>query len=56
MKAGERFTPELFDTIRALVLDKKIPDPGVIGHAIKPEKITLAMQSPYVVCGSDGAV
>jgi N-acyl-D-amino-acid deacylase len=56
MEAGERFTQELFEKIRALVLDNKIPDPGVIGHAIKPEKISLAMQSPYVVCGSDGAL
>lgn len=56
MKPGDRFTPELFDSIRALVLDKKMSDPGVIGHAIKPEKISLAMQSPYVVCGSDGAL
>jgi len=39
-----------------LVLDNKIPDPGVIGHVIKPDKISLAMQSPYVVCGSDGAL
>lgn len=56
LKAGERLTRELFDRIRGLVLENKLPDPGVIGHAIKSEKISLAMQSPYVVCGSDGAL
>ncbi|MFC2158324.1 amidohydrolase family protein [Acidobacteriota bacterium] len=56
MKAGDRFTLELFDSIRAKVLDGEIPDPMVIGHAIRADKTRLAIQSPYVVCGSDGAV
>lgn len=56
MKAGQRFTQELYDLIRPKVLAREIPDPAVIGHVIKPEKIKLAMQSPYVVCGSDGVL
>ena len=56
IKAGERFTRELFDSIRAKVVDGEIPDPMVIGHAIRADKARLAIQSPYVVCGSDGAV
>jgi len=56
MKAGDRFTQELFDLIRPKVMARKVTDPGVIGHVIKPEKVKLAFQSPYVVSSSDGLV
>lgn len=56
MKSGDRFTQELFDSIRGLVVDKKIADPGIIGHVIRPDKVQLAMSNPFVVCGSDGGI
>jgi N-acyl-D-amino-acid deacylase len=56
MKAGDRFTEELFYSLREKVLNEEIPDPMVIGHVIRPDKVELAMKSPYVVCGSDGAL
>jgi len=57
LEAGSRFVDEAqFWYIRGKVLDGTIPDPGVIGHVIKPEKVKLAMQSPYVMSGSDGSV
>ena len=56
MEAGDRFTMELFESVRKRVLDGEVPDPMVIGHAIRPDKARMAIKSPYVVCGSDGAV
>ena len=56
LRAGERFTQELFEEVRNLVLNDKINDPFVIGHIIKPEKVRLAMLNPYVMICSDGAV
>jgi N-acyl-D-amino-acid deacylase len=56
MHAGDRFTQELFDLIRPKVRAGEIPDPGVIGHVIKPEKVKLAMQTPFIMSGSDGSV
>ena len=56
MKAGERFTQELFEKVRNLVLNAKINDPSVIGHIIVAEKVKLAMLNPYVMICSDGAV
>jgi len=56
MEAGDRFTQELFDFIRPKTLEGKVSDPGVIGHVIHPDKIKLALQSPFVVAGSDGVV
>jgi len=56
MHRGDRYTQELYDRIRALVLEGKIPDPRVIGHVIKRDKVKLAMLNPYVMIGSDGAV
>jgi len=56
MHRGDRYTQELFDRIRPLVLEGKIPDPAVIGHVIKRDKVKLAMSNPYVMIGSDGGV
>ncbi len=54
MKRGERYTQESFYRIRALTMDGKIPDPFVIGHVIKQDKIQSAMLNPFVMIGSDG--
>ncbi len=56
LKRGERFTKELFYKIRSLVMDGAIPDPFVIGHVIKKDKIELAMLNSFVMIGSDGGV
>jgi len=56
MRRGDRFTQELWNLVRPLVLKGKIPDPRCIGHAVKPEKVKLALLKPYVMIGSDGRV
>lgn len=56
MRAGERFTQELFEQVRKSVLKGVIDDPFVIGHIIRPEKVKLAMLNPYVMICSDGGV
>jgi N-acyl-D-amino-acid deacylase len=56
MRAGERFTQELFERVRKLLLKGVIDDPFVIGHIIRPEKVKLAMLNPYVMICSDGCV
>lgn len=56
MRAGDRFTQELFEEIRNLVLNGRINDPSVIGHIIMPEKVKVAMLNPYVMICSDGCV
>lgn len=56
LRAGERFTQELFKDVRTRVLNGEINDPFVIGHIIMPEKVKLAMLNPYVMICSDGAV
>lgn len=56
MKAGDRFTQELFKHVRTQVLNGKINDPFIIGHIIRPEKVKQAMLNPYVMICSDGCV
>jgi len=57
LEAGSRFVDEAqFWYVRGKVRDGTIPDPGVICHIIKPDNVKLALQSPYVMCGSDGSV
>ena len=56
MRTGERFTQELFERVRELVLEGVIEDPFIIGHIIRPDKVKLAMLNPYVMICSDGGV
>lgn len=57
MEPGSRFKDkEQFYFVRDKILNGEIPDPGMNAHIMKPEKVKLGMKSPYVMCGSDGAV
>ena len=57
MEPGSRFKDkEQFYFVREKILSGEIPEPGMIAHIIKPEKVKLGMRSPYVMCGSDGSV
>ena len=56
MHVGDRFTQELFNLVRPLVLSGKVNDPFVISHTMRPEKVKLAMLNPYVMICSDGVV
>ena len=56
MPRGARFTQELWDQIRPLILNGAIPDPGCISHLQRPDKVKLAMLKPYVMICSDGTI
>jgi len=57
MEPGSRFEDkEQFYFVRDKILSGEIPDPGMIAHIMKPEKVKMGMSSPYVMCGSDGVV
>lgn len=57
MEPGSRFKDEdQFYFIRDKILSGEIPEPGMIAHIMKPEKVKLGMTSPFVMCGSDGVV
>lgn len=57
MEPGSRFKDEKqFYFVRDKILSGEIPEPGMIAHIMKPEKVKLGMASPFVMCGSDGAV
>lgn len=57
MEPGSRFEDEeQFYFVREKILNGEIPEPGMIAHIMKPEKVKTGMASPYVMCGSDGVV
>lgn len=57
MEPGSRFEDEeQFYFVRDKILSGEIPEPGMIAHIMKPEKVKLGMKSPFVMCGSDGVV
>lgn len=56
MKAGERFTEELWNTVRTAVLDGNVPDPRCINHGISLVNVKLAMKHPLIMIASDGTV
>lgn len=57
MEPGSRFKDEdQFYFVRDKILSREIPEPGMIAHVMKPEKVKLGMKSPFVMCGSDGDV
>ena len=57
MEPGSRFKDEKqFYFVRDKILSGEIPEPGMIAHIMKPEKVKLGMKNPFVMCGSDGDV
>jgi N-acyl-D-amino-acid deacylase len=57
MEPGSRFKDEeQFYYVRNKILRGEIPEPGMIAHVIRQDKVKLGMQNPYVMCGSDGNV
>jgi hypothetical protein len=57
MEPGSRFKDEeQFYYVRNKVISGEIPEPGMIAHIMKPDKVKMGMTNPYVMCGSDGVV
>lgn len=57
LEPGSRFKDEeQFYYVRDKILSGEIPDPGMIAHIMKPDKVKLGMTNPFVMCGSDGIV
>jgi len=57
MEPGSRFKDEeQFYYVRDKILSGEIPEPGMIAHIMKPDKVKMGMANPFVMCGSDGVV
>lgn len=54
--AGQRLTPALFEELRREARRPGGRDTSVAAHAIPYEDVVMALQKPYVMVGSDGAI